>query len=354
MTRPAILLLTALGWLLNQLRWARRTRPEPLPVPPAGSTTVRCADGTRLHAEVAGPPDSPVTMVFVHGFLARTLEWDMQWQHFGDQARIVRYDHRNHGRSTHARRPVTVETLSHDLAEVIAQAAPAGPVVLVGHSMGGMAVLKLALERPQLWQERVAGVALISSGAGHAIDGHRVENLLHRVARRHLLSLHLLALRLLAPTLERLRPRRTHVMRGVIARMLFGTQDVDPAALALTQNMLEGPPLSTLAAMQGSLLRHDALAALPQLRQVPVLVLTGQDDRLIRPEHSQRMAADIGPSAELVVVPGAGHVVNQTRPTEVNAALRRLLVRVEPRSEATTAVSPCRCGCHDAAAQACG
>jgi pimeloyl-ACP methyl ester carboxylesterase len=56
-------------------------------------------------------------------------------------------------------------------------------------------------------------------------------------------------------------------------------------------------------------------------------VLTGGDDRLIAPEHSRRLAADLGPGTELVVVPGAGHVVNQTRPDETNAALDRLLTR---------------------------
>lgn len=67
--------------------------------------------------------------------------------------------------------------------------------------------------------------------------------------------------------------------------------------------------------------------ALTRLRGLPVLVLTGTADKLTRPEHSKRMAADIGPGAELVLVPGAGHVVNQTRPVETNEALDRVLHR---------------------------
>ena len=78
--------------------------------------------------------------------------------------------------------------------------------------------------------------------------------------------------------------------------------------------------------------------ALPELRTIPVLVLTGSDDRLTRPEHSRRMARDIGSSAELVVVRGAGHVVNQSRPVETNAALDRLLNRV--RSAPAEVVQP--------------
>lgn len=67
--------------------------------------------------------------------------------------------------------------------------------------------------------------------------------------------------------------------------------------------------------------------ALDRLRGLPVLVLTGSDDRLTRPKHSKRMAADVGPTAVLVLVPGADHVVNQTRPVETNAALDQLLRR---------------------------
>ena len=120
-------------------------------------------------------------------------------------------------------------------------------------------------------------------------------------------------------------------MRNVVTYLLFGSQDVDPATLSMTQEITEGPPLTTIASLQGALLRVDVRGGLARLTGLPVMVLTGADDRLIRPEHSHRMAADIGPSAELVVVEGAGHVVNQTRPMQTNAALDRLLQRVAER-----------------------
>jgi pimeloyl-ACP methyl ester carboxylesterase len=317
-------------WLLNLLRWARNTSPEPLPVPPVGSTTVVTEDGTELHAQVGGHPEAQLTMVFVHGFLARTLEFDMQWNHFSDKTRMIRYDHRNHGRSGRSVQAIDVKTLARDLGSVIEQLAPAGPVVLVGHSMGGMTSLALALERPDLFADRVAGVCLLATGAGHYVDGHPVENSLRWVSRRHLLALNLLGFRLLAPVLELVRPRRTHTMRWVTRKVMFGSADVDPAMLSMTHALLEEPRLSTLASLQGALLRHDALRALDALKRVPVAIVTGSEDRLTRPEHSVRMAQDIGTGAHLTVVPGAGHIVNQTRPAEVNAAIDRLLGRVSP------------------------
>jgi pimeloyl-ACP methyl ester carboxylesterase len=330
--RRQVGVLVLLLWLSKALRRHHRTKPEPLPRPPLGSTTVVTGDGTTLHVQVGGLADSDLTMVFVHGFLARTISFDMQWQHFRDKARLVRYDHRNHGRSAHTAKTIDVETLADDLADVIRQTTPHGRVVVVGHSMGGMTALALADGHPDLFRQRVGGVALLATGAGHYIDGHRWENLFRGLSRRHVLAPALLLMRLLAPVLEQIRPRRTHQLRRVTKALMFGTADADPATVAMTQELLEGPPLSTMTSLHGALLRHDMLRALERLAHLPVLVLTGADDRLTRPEHSRRMAQDIGPNVDLVVVPGAGHVVNQTRPTETNAALDRLLGRVAPRA----------------------
>jgi pimeloyl-ACP methyl ester carboxylesterase len=321
--------------LLNLLRWAHRTRPDPLPPAPTGSETVTATDGTPLHVQVGGLAASDVTMVFVHGFLARTIEFDAQWQYFSGKARLVRYDHREHGRSGGRARVIDIETLADDLACVLRACVPDGAVLLVGHSMGGMTSLALAKGHPDLVRKRVRGIALLATGAGHYIAGHRWENLFRWLSRHRLLAPQLGTLRLLAPALERVRPRRTHRMRAATRHLLFGRTDADPATVAMTQELLEGPPLSTLASLQGALLRHDVVDVLPRWAQVPALVLTGSDDLLTRPEHSTRMAADLGPGAEHVVVPGAGHVVNQTRPVETNAALDRLLTRVRAERSVT-------------------
>ena len=56
--------------------------------------------------------------------------------------------------------------LGRDLDAVLRALAPDGPLVLVGHSMGGMTIMALAEQRPELFAERVAGVALLSTSAG--------------------------------------------------------------------------------------------------------------------------------------------------------------------------------------------
>lgn len=62
--------------------------------------------------------------------------------------------------------PVTIEQLGRDLKAVIDAAAPEGPLVLVGHSMGGMTVMALADQFPELIRERCAGVALVGTSSG--------------------------------------------------------------------------------------------------------------------------------------------------------------------------------------------
>jgi pimeloyl-ACP methyl ester carboxylesterase len=95
--------------------------------------------------------------------------------------------------------------------------------------------------------------------------------------------------------------------------------------------MLEETPLPVTTAFYATFVDHDETAALGVLGRVPVTVLVGSSDRLTPAAHSRRIAAGVGSAAELVVVPGAGHSVNLTRPEVVDGALLALLDRVEER-----------------------
>ena len=87
-------------------------------------------------------------------------------------------------------------------------------------------------------------------------------------------------------------------------------------------------------AFYATFLDHDETAALEVLRRVPVTVVAATHDRLTPEAHGRRLAELIGPNAELVVVPGAGHSVNLTRTEIVDRALLELLDRVEDRRRA--------------------
>lgn len=315
--------------LVALAEWARRTRVQP----GLARTAVRAErciaadDGTLLHVEYDGDPEADLTILFVHGLLARSAEFDAQWDRFRPSARLVRFDHRGHGRSGRTHGAVTIAGLGRDVATVLDAAVPAGPVVVVAHSMGGMAVLSLAAQRPDLFRGRVVGVALLATAAGHDAPGHPVETAVRRVARAHLLAPLLWLLRVTAPFTERVRPRGTRGTRRVVRALLFGRDDATRDLVGQTQRMLEEPPLRTLTAVHGSILRLDVRPGLRVLRGLPTAVVVGADDRLTRPAHSRAIAAELGGLAELRVLPGVGHALTQSAPDEVNAAIERLLGR---------------------------
>jgi pimeloyl-ACP methyl ester carboxylesterase len=97
----------------------------------------------------------------------------------------------------------------------------------------------------------------------------------------------------------------------------------------MVQDLLEETPYPVTAAFYATFLDHDETASLDVLARVPVSIVAAADDRLTPAAHARRMAERIGPSAELLVVPGAGHSVNLTRTAVVDAAFLRLLDRAE-------------------------
>ena len=297
------------------------------------TTVVRTEDGVPLHVEVDEGP-AP-TVVLVHGFTARLEEFLLQRETLRGRARTVLYDCRGHGQSRQGARVqrATIDQLGRDLGVVLDAVAPAGPVVLLGHSMGGMTIMALARQRPELFGSRIAGVFLLATSSGGVVEAGPL-GVVVRVARRlHLLAPFLLLLSLWSPLLERLRSKGSRAGRAWYRHYLFGRGDADPELVTLVQDLLEETPLTISAAFYRTLLDHDEHASLAAMRDLPVTLLVGDSDRLTPESHSRRMAEAL-PDAELVVVPGAGHSVNITRQDVVDAALLRLLDRVQERTAA--------------------
>jgi pimeloyl-ACP methyl ester carboxylesterase len=306
------------------------TLPAPAGPPPPGSRTVRTDDGVDLHVEVDGDEDAPLTVVLSHGFTARLAEWEIQRAALRHRARLVLWDQRGHGRSSWTRlTAATIDRTGRDLGQVLDATTPTGPVVLAGHSMGGMSVLALARQRPELFGSRVVGVFLLATSAGGLVETGPFGYLVKLVRRLGLLPLYLRLLQLWAPLLERFRRRGTALGRWVTRRLLFGRDDADRPNVRLVQDLLEETPLPVTMAFYATFLDHDETAALEVLRRVPVTVVAATHDRLTPAAHGRRIAEEIGENAHLVVVPGAGHSVNLTRHDVVDQAFLDLLDRAE-------------------------
>src|SRR5438067_3770167 len=140
---------------------------------PDSTSTVGADDGTPLAVSeiepVHGRPE--LTVVGVHGFALSQRSWHFQRRDLAalslPRVRQVYYDHRGHGLSGVATEQTsTIEQLARDLDAVLRAIVPDGPIVLMGHSMGGMVIMELAQQNPELFAERVCGVALIATAAG--------------------------------------------------------------------------------------------------------------------------------------------------------------------------------------------
>jgi pimeloyl-ACP methyl ester carboxylesterase len=248
-------------------------------------------------------------------------------------ARLVFYDQRGHGSSGrgHAKRS-TIEQLATDLQAVLDARAPRGPVVLVGHSMGGMTIMGLAALRPELFGSRVVAVALLSTSSGNLSDlTFGLPDLLTRV-RAAFLPVAAWTMRRRPELAERTRRVAADLVSVVTRSLSFASADVDPALTHYVDAMIAGTPVDVIAEFYPALAGLDATGSLEPLRHIPTLVLTGDQDKMIPRAHSELIVERLGRAGddrvEFVVVPRAGHMVLLERPDEVSAALSRLLRRV--------------------------
>jgi pimeloyl-ACP methyl ester carboxylesterase len=299
---------------------------------PRSDITVSADDGVGLHVEFDGDPDAPLTMVLTHGFTASSAEWDQQRPVLRERVEMVLWDHRGHGHSgwTHLTK-ATIDQTARDLGTVLDATVPAGPIVLVGHSMGGMSIMALARQRPELFGDRVVGVLLLATSAGGLARTGVVGRWVRILRRLGLLTRWLGFLQAVSPRLERHRRRGSSLGHRFVRHYLFGFDDAHPELVRRVQVLLEQTPYPVTMAFYGTLLDHHEEASLAVLRRVPVTVVAATHDRLTPARHGRRIAELLGDSVEFVLIRGAGHSVNATRPDQVNAAFLSLLDRVERR-----------------------
>ncbi|MFD4151621.1 alpha/beta fold hydrolase [Streptomyces hydrogenans] len=274
-----------------------------------------------------GSGEAPVTVVFSHGFCLSQDSWHYQREALRGRVRTVFWDQRGHGRSARGpEEPVTIDRLGRDLKAVIDAAAPEGPLVLVGHSMGGMTVMALADRHPELIRDRVVGVALIGTSAGRLEEVSYGLPLAGVNAVRRVLPGVLRALGSQAELVEKGRRATADLFAGLVKKYSFASKGVDPAVVRFAERMIESVPVDVVAAFYPAFGAHDKLAALAAFRDLPALALAGDQDLVTPASHTEAIAEAL-PGSRLVVVPDAGHLVMLERPGAVTDALTALLAR---------------------------
>jgi pimeloyl-ACP methyl ester carboxylesterase len=325
---------TAIG--LAAERWTVRRTTAGETDPGLGTLTgdvreVVAADGTKLHVEVDELPegaDAALTVVFSHGYCLSRQSWHFQRQALRGRYRMVFWDQRGHGLSDAGPKgSCTVDQCGHDLQAVIDAVAPIGRLALVGHSMGGMTIMALAMHAPELVAARVAGVALVSTSAGGLANVHwGLRGQLGVVAHK-VMPAAVAGLARMPALVNRSRRIGSDFQQVVVQRYSFASP-VPESLARFTAEMIASTPIDVVAEYLPTFDLHDKHEALASLDGIETLVLSGADDLLTPPEHSEEIVRRL-PGAEQVLVPDAGHLVMLEHPDVVTEAICDLLDRAE-------------------------
>ncbi|MFI1375487.1 alpha/beta fold hydrolase [Streptomyces longwoodensis] len=300
--------------------------------------TVHTDDGADLAVRVHGPADAGATVLLSHGWTMSACDWRPHVDALArprpgfPALRTVTYDQRGHGASGRGTARLDMALLGDDLARVLDATTTSygGPVLLVGHSMGGMAIQQLAARHPGLFGTRVAGVALVSTcldGVGDAppASAHRLDRR-QALARRHTTDALLRSPRCARAVHRLLTGPLSHPTTAPLWRALLGGDGRGAAARA-DARALRHVPVLTIAEFLAALTTHDCAGRLAALARVPTRVLVGTRDRYTPPDQARRLARAV-PGAALQLVPGQGHDLPYERPVLVVETVHALLREV--------------------------
>jgi 3-oxoadipate enol-lactonase len=242
----------------------------------------------------SGPP-----VVLLAGYGQTSAVWDGLLPRLAGSFTCVTIDNRGVGAAAE-QRPVTVEAMADDLAEVVDRLT--GPVGVLGWSMGGIIAQAYALRRP----ERLAALALISTTARRSAAQARWTRLRADLqaagSERELVEAALLPWLFTARSLAQ--PRR---LEGILAANVRSPE----------------PPLEGLRAQAEALAHLDHTVRLGDI-DAPTLVVVGAED-LVTPVSDAAQLARGLPDAELVVLPFGGHAAVLEFPAEVLSPIIRFL-----------------------------
>ncbi len=295
------------------------------------SLAVVADDGVDLHVEIDEPDDfggqpaddDSVTMVFVHGYSLNLDCWHFQRADYRGRIRTVFYDQRSHGRSARSsEKNATIDQLGQDLHRVIEATVP-GRCVVIGHSMGGMSIISLADQFPELFGEKVIGAALISTTAGGLDPGRILFPMLPLGLGGAFMGRAVRTLDRGHRIVDRARSAGHAVADVLTDRYAFG-DDVPADYVEFVFSMLNATPFEVVADFYPAFASLDKFATLEPLSRIATSIICGTHDKVTSVGHSRKLHSRIRGSS-LLECQGAGHMVILERHDEVTAELDDLL-----------------------------
>jgi pimeloyl-ACP methyl ester carboxylesterase len=251
-----------------------------------------------LKVTVTGAATGAPPLLIAHGLFGSARNWGVIAKRLSERRQVLAVDMRNHGDSPRASTQGYGE-MAADLAEVIA--AHGGRADVLGHSMGGKAAMRLALEHPELVRRLVvADIAPVAYGHSQS----------------HLI-----------------RAMRGLDLEGVVQRseadrrLAVSVEDPGVRAFLLQSLDLKAQPPRwrlNLDVLEAEMDRITGWEEVPGRFEGPTLFLSGALSSYVLPEHRERIRA-LFPRARFARIPGAGHWLHAERPREFEAAVATFL-----------------------------
>lgn len=282
----------------------------------ADGRTVDGVDGARLYVESVGVQGRS-TIILTHGWGMDSTIWNYAKAELGRHHAVMAWDLPGAGRSD-AGKPdgVSLSAFAANLRTLILSVD--GPVILVGHSIGGMTIQTVARDYPELLGSKVVAAVLVNTTHINPLRTIIFSPLAQ--ALRIPVLIPLFRLTMLLQPLAWLMGWQSYLsgMAHVANRLGFGRfvtrSQLDHTTLLAVRN-----PPGVLARGNLAMFEWDATAALPTI-PIPVLVISGDVDIVTKLEASQTIAKLI-PNARLEVVAGVNHMGFLERADIYNAAI---------------------------------
>lgn len=250
-------------------------------------------EGARLHVRADGPADAPA-IIMIHGFGSSLHTWEDWAAALSGQYRVVRFDLPGSGLSPPDPTGRYDDARAFELLLGLMDRLEIGEAAIIGNSVGGRIAWSFASEFP----DRVSRLVLVAPD-GFASVGFEYDE---------------------APKIGTV----THAMRAVLPRFLVKMNldqsysdptRLEPHVVARYYDLLRAPGarLALIHRMEQTILTDP----LPRLRalQAPVLLLWGEDDRLIPVSNAQDYLGVL-PDAQLIVLQHVGHLPQEEAPQD--------------------------------------
>ncbi|MCP1386803.1 alpha/beta hydrolase [Corynebacterium sp. TA-R-1] len=275
--------------------------------------------GVRVWWYEVGSDDLAVpTVVYLHGFNIAAPEFVYQVDALREHdVRQLLIDIRGHGNTGHCPPELlTIDNAADDVAAVLRARRVTGPVVVVGHSLGGP--VSLSLMRRYAGEFNWAGSVQISS----AVEPFAMQGMPQVLAGP------------IGRVLEWIVARTPHFAEGlrrVVTRTLapilalgFYFRPMPYEVIRFHADMIQQTPLATYAGFFDDLLQHSELGAGEALAGLPGYILVGDRDH-VTPIGQSALLAELWPEAYVQVLPDSGHMPPLDAPGAVAATIERVL-----------------------------